>query len=503
MVMAWVASAAVFLQVVTVTVGGSTAQSKARDRSRAKRKTRSGGTGFAIVTTTTAPTASATAQAGGAGLGDVLFPTDGNSGYDVVDYDLSVRLDDVPAGMIHGVARIRLVPHALHDADKAGALSAFHLDLHSLIVDRVTVGGDPAGFSRVDDELIVTPRRPLLDGVEQTVVVTYAGQPETIADGGSPIGLGWQPADGPKATYVLSEPNGAKNWFPANDHPLDKATFTFRLDVPVPYQALANGTLVSSSNTASRSMSVWRMNQPMATYLATVHVGAFERVQHFGARVPVTDWYLRGASFNRSAFAAQPAMLNWLEGLIGPYPFESYGAVVTDGPRPLALETQSLSTFFTHATSEAAVVHELSHQWFGDSVSVARWDDVWLNEGFATYLERMWRERSIGPAAFEDNMRTAYDAVRSGASGPVRVLTRDELFGRSTYLRGALVLHALRRNYGDAVFENVLRAYYVKFAGRNATSEDFFAVVGEVAGSAALGTVRHWAVDPVVPPYGS
>jgi aminopeptidase N len=461
--------------------------------------------GFTPATSTLAAAGSTPTAVGAEGLGDGLFPADGNGGYDVLDYNIAVRVAELPSGPIQGTATIRFVAKA--------ELQSFNLDLHGLDVASVRVGPVPrpaeatdANWRRSGDELTITPVTALHTGTEYATTIVYSGVPQIVPDGGSPIGLGWQPAggqsaEGRKATFVISEPNGAKNWFPCNDHPLDKSTFTIRIDVPKPYQAIANGTLVGSTPSANGTQYEWRMNQPMATYLATVHVGEFENVRHSGARVPVADWYLRGATFDRTAFTKQPAMLTWFESLVGPYPFDSYGAVVTEGPRPLALETQSLSSFFTRATSEAAVVHELSHQWFGDSVSVGRWDDVWLNEGFATYMERMWKERTIGPVAFEENMQAMYGVVAGGGTGPVRVTDRSDLFGRRTYFRGALVLHALRRKVGDAKFVDVLRAYYARFAGRNATSEDFLAVVGEVGGVAALDTVRHWAFDLDVPPY--
>jgi aminopeptidase N len=217
-------------------------------------------------TTSTPVTTTTTAEAGLAGLGDPYFPTLGNGGYDVEHYLIDLTVDP-EANSIDGLVEI--------SAAATDDLDTLNLDFLGLTVDAVTVDGTPAGFTRQDAELVVDPEPRLPAGEGFVVAVAYHGTPENLRTIGFP--LGW--VDAGDITYVIAEPDAARTWFPANDHPSDKATFTFRITVPEGLTVAANGTLADTVPGEGTTTFVWEMTRPMATYLATVVIGDLVRLE--------------------------------------------------------------------------------------------------------------------------------------------------------------------------------------------------------------------------------
>lgn len=434
------------------------------------------------------------AQPGAAGLGDVFYPALGNGGYDALDYTVDLRVD-VEANSIAGATTLA--------ARATQALSAFNLDLFGLDVGAISVNGQAARFSRSGSELTVTPVQPITAGAIFTTRVSYRGSPITISDSGIPrIPLGWQrQATG---TFVASEPSGAMNWYPVNNHPRDKATYSFRITVPKPYMVAANGVLKETLDAGdSATTFVWRMDQPMASYLATVHIGLYDIEEQPGpGGIRIRNYFPRATPDTvRRAFDRTPDMLAFMESRVGPYPFAEYGVVLLTNDSTWALETQTLSIFGARGASEDTIFHELSHQWFGNSLSPAQWQDTWLNEGFATYYSALWQEKNRGRGQLENIMRSHYTTVSSGRVGPPYVREVDELFGSAVYLRGALTLHALRVMAGEASFDKIMRTYYARYQYGVASTEDFLAAVSEVAGAKAAAALKPWIYDLELPPY--
>lgn len=430
---------------------------------------------------------------GEAGLGDTLYPTLGNAGYDVAHYTLSLSVD-VAANRISGTAEIA--------ATATQPLSAFNLDLRGMEVGSVRVNGAAAASARRGDELTVSPAAPLRAGAAFTVEVAYAGVPTAVRDASAgDLLVGWLRQSG--GAYVASEPNGAMNWYPSNNHPSDKATYTFRISVPAGYEVAANGVL--SGVTADRGAVTyeWRMRQPMATYLATVHINDYDVVTATApSGVPIRNYFPASTPPSvRRMFDRTPAMMDYFETLIAPYPFDAYGAVLLTDEVSWALETQTLSIFSADGPGRPdTVAHELAHQWFGNSVTPARWQDIWLNEGFATYLSFMWGEHA-GESRVDDVMRAVYDLMRERELGPPgQVTDATRLFDQNVYLRGAYALHAFRREAGDAAFTRVLRAYYNRHQGGNATTDDFVALAAEIGGARAADALRAWLFSDGLPP---
>jgi aminopeptidase N len=435
------------------------------------------------------------ATEGAAGIGDPYFPTYGNGGYDVVHYDLAVRYDP-STDVLRGVATIRA--YATQD------LSRFNLDLVGLTVRDVTVNGQLAFWSRVPHELVVIPGHPLPRRRGFDVVVRYDGVPATLTGGLGVSGF-FHTDDG---ALVAGQPEVAATWFPVNDHPLDKASYTFHVTVSAGLEVVANGLPAGTSSAGGWSTHVWDARSPMASYLATVAIGDFDiRVRRAAHGLPIIDAVDPDVgTVADAALSREPEILSFLERVFGPYPFESAGAIVDDYAVLFALENQTRPVyspiFFFLGLGETVVVHELAHQWYGDSVGLARWQDIWLNEGFATYAEWLWSEH-VGVDSPQQRFDDAYAAIAAhdpfwalpiGDPGPAR------LFDSPVYDRGAMTLQALRISIGDQAFFSLLRTWARNNAGGTATTADFTALAERVSRRDLGAFFEAWLFSPTKPP---
>ncbi len=413
---------------------------------------------------------------GADGIGDPYFPADGSGGIDVLHYDVHDRYN-FDRGRLSGFTRLRV--------RATQPLRSFGLDL-LLPVRSVRVDGAAARFSKpTRHELRIVPRRPVAAGSTMKVTVVYAGRPARASYLGERNWL----ADAFEVV-TMNEPHMAPWWFPANDHPLDKASIDLHITVPADRRVIANGRLVSRREHGRLATTHWRAREPMAPYLAFFAAGFFDVAQ---GRSHGRPWYVavsRQISPRQRAglmrlMRRTPRITAWLERQVGPYPFSTTGGVVTALPVAFALENQTRPTYFETSPGDVSlVVHEMSHQWFGDSVSLQRWRDIWLNEGFATFLEVRWDETHGGPAG-ATWLRESYDAhprgddlwrLRISDPGPSRI------FDGAVYRRGAMTLQALRHRVGERDFWRILRTW--TGSRRHGTGSDaaFRALASAVSG---------------------
>ncbi|WP_435206904.1 M1 family metallopeptidase, partial [Streptomyces sp. bgisy104] len=421
---------------------------------------------------------------GAAGLRDPYFPKLGNGGYDVRHYALSLAYDPA-TGRLDGTAEI--TARATQD------LSAFNLDLSGLTVGAARVDGAPAAHNRAGNELTLRPREEIPKGTEFRATVAYAGVPEPITDAdGSEEG--WlRDADG--GVVAVGEPAGSATWFPGNHHPSDKAAYDVSLTVPAGTDAFSNGVRTERRTEADgRVTTVWHTPEPMASYLATVMIGRYETGTATAlGTVPVLTAAEPEVAAESAALRAEvPGILARQVRRFGPYPFSAAGAVVTeDGTLGYALETQTRPVFPASSFDRTTLVHELAHQWFGNSVSPATWRDLWLNEGFATYAEWLYAEEHEGVPA-----RTAFERAfaqeANWAFPPAVPPGAANLFDPPVYQRGAMVLHKLRETVGDGAFDAILRGWPEKYRHANASTADFTAYAEEVAGKDLGGLWDVW-----------
>ncbi len=426
------------------------------------------------------------------GLGDSFYPFLGNGGYNVLHYDIDL---DVDTEMNAISASTTIEALAVED------LEAFNLDLSGLQVHSVAVDGATAEFSRYGHELSVQPANSLAADSQFTVDVVYSGFPEPLDDPGVPFfKSGWTQREG--VIFTVSEPSGAMTWFPSNNHPTDKATYEIRITVPEGLVAASNGLLISVTTTGGKTTFQWRMDDPMATYLAAVYVGDFDRIDHgpLYEGGPLLRDYVPSVSPPEvaEALTVTPDVFAFLEELLGPYPFDAYGTIVMPFPLGFALENQTLSIHGPATISPGIIAHEAAHQWFGNSVSPEDWRQIWLNEGFATYLHLMF-EAEYYEADFNQFMGRLHAQLSAEGTGPPKGIELQDLFGFSVYYRGAATLHALRLHTGDETFFEILRAHYDRSAGGTTNTAEFFALVDEMAGPDAVDLVESWLYDEAVP----
>lgn len=438
---------------------------------------------------------------GSDGVGDPLFPTLGNGGYQVVHYDLTFDFTPVTYDF---TAVVRMNAKATQD------LSAFNLDTDGHTIDSVTVAGTAATWAlaagKSGQELTVTPAAPLHDGQPFTIEVHYRG------NGKAPrLGLtGWKfGADGGFASAAQS--SRADTFLPCNDTPSDKATWTFHISAPEGFVATANGELLHKTPGANGS-TVWHfgLRERMATELIGIAVvkGTYlYGTSHRG--LPLRHIVPQGEEEKYGPIVARTAdHLAWTEAKFGRYPFSVYGLHIYGGYTD-ALENQTLSLFSTnwfklnaagHPTYENTMIHELVHQWYGDSVTPADWQQAWLNEGPAVYYAALYSEER-GWSVLTDKMKATYaklDAIRA-KDGPPGL--PKALGGTNIYDGGALVLYALRRQIGDRAFDRVMRIWPERYKDRNVSSEDFITHTVNVTGDRSLDTfLRDWLFGAVNPP---
>ncbi|MFD9462356.1 M1 family metallopeptidase [Streptomyces sp. NPDC060027] len=436
---------------------------------------------FLLIAASSAPTP------GADGIGDAYFPQLGNGGFDARHYALDVAYNP-DTDRLDG--RTTLTARATQN------LSAFDLDLQKLDVTRVEVNGRRAHFTREGDEIHIAPRGVLAKGRTFTVTVTYGGVPEALS---GPIvfgsDYGWmKTADG---VFVACEPNAASTWFPSSDHPSDKATYDIRITAPKGLTAVSNGRLISTRNRGGSTVAHWRERRPMATYLATATIGKFDvKTGRTPAGTPIyvaVDPVLANSN-SVDVYGVTAEATDYWSQVFGPYPFEETGAIVDDMPQAgFSLEVQSKPAY-SAVRSESTIVHELAHQWFGDSVSVDHWKDIWLNEGFATYAQWLWSEHK--------GIRSAHDSFVAGYSArpadsafwqiTVADPQRDTMFASAVYQRGAMTLQMLRERIGDTAFFKLLPAWTKLHRYGNASTADFIALAERISGRQLDDLFQTW-----------
>jgi aminopeptidase N len=417
-----------------------------------------------------------------------ILAAHGDDGYRVSHYHLEL---DYRIGPNRLTARAKLTAVAVRP------LTRVALDLAGFKISGVSVDGRAAKYTRRGDKLVVTPGRPLPAGTEFTVEVRYSGNPRPL--GGYWGDIGWDElTDG---ALVASQPIGAPSWFPCNDHPSDKASYGITVTTSSPYTVLVTGDLVSRRRAgASTTTWVYERREPTATYLMSVQIGRYEELELAGPvpqRVAVPRDLWAAAEHD---FARQPGMMAAFERMFGPYPFGEYVVVVTGDELEDPIEAQGMAIFGANhvdgrRTFERLVAHELAHQWFGNSLTIARWRHIWLNEGFATYAEWLWSEESGGPSVGESALHSQARMTELPREVAIGDPGAANLFDERVYQRGALTLHALRELLGDDRFFPLLRSWTDEHRHGTVTTEAFVAHAERYAGTGLSDFFASWLGD--------
>ncbi|MGP3774725.1 M1 family metallopeptidase [Streptomyces sp. SDT5-1] len=436
------------------------------------------------------------------GIGDRLFPHLGNPGYDVTDYDISFTYHGANDKPLDAVTRI--------NARATAPLDRINLDFSHGKVRSVRVNGAPAQYTGKGEDLIVTPAAPVAPGQPLNITVRHTSDPRP-----GKKEVGWvRTKDG---LAMANQADAAHRVFPSNDHPSDKAYFTFRITAPKGYTAVANGLPLGKTPQGGATKWAYRTAHPMATELAQVSIGRSAVLHQEGPDgLPVRDVVpAKDVKALKPWLEKTPGQLAWMQEKVGSYPFENYGVLIAEASTGFELETQTLSLFerelfkrpeYPKWYVESIMVHELAHQWFGDSVSPRSWSDLWLNEGHATWYESLYaQEKADKP--MEKRMRAAYrasDAMRADGGPPAAPKAptggKISIFRPVVYDGSALVLYALRQEIGADAFQRLERTWVATHRDSTATTDDFVRLASQISGQDLSGFFKDWLYAKKTPP---
>lgn len=421
-------------------------------------------------------------------------------GWSVTSYDLSFRIDPRET-FLAGRAVVRVL-------GSAPSTSAIDLDLdRAYALSETAADGRGVTVSRTGDRLTLLLDPPLRSEERATISLGWNGAPPSYS------ALQYFDTSRGRGAGTVAEPFGAPTFWPCHDDPLDRANVTVRLDVPEGYTGASSGDLVETTAAGGRATFTWRLREPIPTYLVSIAVAPYVRIDATYRRLDGTDMPVVGyvlpehEAIDRPRIAAIPGHIATLASLFGEYPFASskYG-VVANWFRG-GMEHPTLTSIGANILGDAArdvtilFVHELGHQWWGDEVTLRTWDDIFLNEGFATYSEVLYRETALGQAPGGVLALRYDDGLYSGALAGTVVADAADPFAdtNAVYAKGGWFLHMLRRRVGDAAFFAGLRAYRARHGLATATRGELRALFEERTGRDLKGFFDQWLETPYRP----
>ena len=398
---------------------------------------------------------------------DSVYPDIGDPSVDSLHYDLDLAW--TPSDRtLQGDATIELRSTATGDH--------LQLDLgEALEVHSVTLDGADVDYEHAGKDLVV--KAPVVEDQRYVLEVVYSGIPEptpaptTRSDFST---SGWTIAPGGE-TWTMQEPYGAFTWYPVNDQPSDKAFYDISVTVPSPWVGVANGVMTDQTEHDGLTTTDWHLSKPASSYVVTVATGDYTRTTNTSqSGMEISYWVPSDRPGLASGLESAAAGLDWLEALLGPYPFDSLGFLLVDSRS--GMETQTMITLGAtdYTTSTAVLVHEMAHQWYGDEVTPDDWRDVWMNEGMAMYLQGCWQAEADGRTvdAVMDDYAETEDEMRA-AAGPPAAYDPQQFGNGNIYYGPALMWHELRKQIGDEAFWKVVRDWPARDPETNADRDEY------------------------------
>ncbi|MGR0162089.1 M1 family metallopeptidase [Paenarthrobacter nitroguajacolicus] len=438
----------------------------------------------------------------------ISTPKTGADPYTLDHGSTSYRVDRYELDLDVRLGSNKLIGKAVLRCTALEAVTQIVLDLVGLRASKVQLDGKKLQkFSHRAEHLVLNPASPLKAGQQFSLEIRYEGNPQPRR--GLWGDVGWEELN--DGVLVAGQPNGAASWFPCNDHPRYKSSFLISVTTDDNYRPVCNGSLVSHSRKSSRETWVYEQAEPMATYLATVQIGRYVKVP-----LHVDDTHHRVPQFVAvtpemavdalQGLRRQPDMMRTFEDCFGPYPFTDYTSVVTEDELEIPLEAQTVSIFGRNHMrdtwdAQRLIAHELSHQWFGNSLTASNWKDIWLHEGFACYAEWLWSEEShtmtvaARAAAAWKRLDAAPQDLLVGDPGP------ELMFDDRVYKRGALAVHALRMAAGNEAFFEFLQHWTGSNRHGSVSTGSFIEAADSfISGFDAASILRPWLYETSLPP---
>ncbi len=437
---------------------------------------------------------------GSIGIGDAYYPSSGNGGYEVDNYDINLTYDPATDAM-SSTATIKAT------VTESAKLGRFDLDLQpSLKVSAVSVNGKRAAFSHSDAELVITPDVGLAPKSKMNVVVTYSGKPTIIPGGTANLGDGGWYRTPSGGAIAIGEPFSGSAWYPVNEHPSDPAGHEVTATVPKKWSVISNGVPATTGLPAAPAgMKVfrWVQKEPITSYEATIYIDTFTTAtDRTTDGKPIISVFAPGDDLvkDKRLAADTRVVLQVLSKHFGPYPFDSAGGIYTGQKLAFALETATRPVYADWVDLDT-VVHEQTHQWFGDDVVIKRWADICLNECFASYGPWLFAQDIDGTnldALWTSQMKQAAGDPSFWSSPLVDMGAGNEF--TSVYTRGPLAIHALRKQMGEKAFAALLKGWPKAYADKAASWSDFQAYVNKLSGHDLTAFMNAWFKGTTVPP---
>lgn len=425
---------------------------------------------------------------------DPYYPDTSNPEVDALHYFLDLSWDGS-----------RLTGEATVTFRAAAATEAVRLDLsRSLTVNAVELDGTPVDYQQAGDGLELLTE-PLEGATTYTLTIDYAGAPtSTPAPSYRPDlaeGLGWN-VDSDGSVYTFQEPYGAFTWYPVNDHPSDKALYDAVITTEGDDVAVFNGELVSTEPADNGTTNSWHVNEPVASYLTTIAIGPYtEHTSTTPSGMRISYWLMpRDEHLLTGLQDSGSRAFEWLEEHAGPYPFSTLGVVVVGGRS--AMETQTMLTMSRGAVArpDAVLQHEMSHQWYGDSVTPVDWQGVWLSEGWAMYMQQEF-ETDTGLPPFAGGLEAwrPFDLASRKVSGPPGDYNPESFGDLNIYLGPAMMLDEIRQRVGDATFAELAKAWAADHENENVDRQTFESWLHDETGE-DFGPLMHKWLDSAKTP---
>ncbi|MET0524519.1 MAG: M1 family metallopeptidase [Nocardioides sp.] len=423
---------------------------------------------------------------------DRLYPNVGDPGVDALHYRLDLAWSP-QSRTLDGVET--LVFRATEDAER------FQLDFgEPLTVSGLTVDGKDTDFREDGKDLVVRTR--VVADRRYVVAIRYSGTPETVPAPTTRTdfdSLGWV-VTGSDETWTMQEPYGAFTWYAVNDQPSDKALYDFTITTPAPWVGVANGQLLSREDVDGDTVTEWHLDEPASSYLVTVAIGDFRMTKdRSGGGVPLTYWTPRGDVHAARSLRVGGGLLDWLEERLGPYPFSSFGILVVDSLS--GIETQTMVTLGNndYILSPQVILHEMSHQWYGDRVTPRDWRDLWMSEGMATYLQATWESEQGRSMQEQVDSWAALDQEIRDESGPPADYDPSTFGETNVYTSPALMWDQLRKRIGDDLFWELVRRWPEDHDNENAAYDEITAWWSDETGEDLQPFFDDWLLGEETP----